>query len=197
MGFQRGEEAHGGARLNELVAQRVAHEVVYEAGLAKADFGLRGMDVHIDFLWRQFEEEQDDGEGCGREDVAIGLGDGMEKQAVAHEAAIDEGVDGIAVELFELGLGGEAGEPQMAGDGRLVVFILLPRRRRGEADALEIDFRGDGQQMIERFPAEDLEDAVGGLCDRRGLEQRVGGGVQLEVLVRVSQRVVCHQCGDV
>ena len=170
MGFERGEEAHSGARPDDFGAQGVAHEVVHETGLAEANFGFRGMNVYIDFFRRQLEKEQHDGKGCGRQDVSIGIRDGVEEQAVAHEAAIDEGVDGIAIELFELGLGGEARQPQMAGDGRLVVLILLPRRRCREADALELDFGGDGQQVIESFLAEDLEDAVCGLGDGRRLQ---------------------------
>src|SRR6185437_7347060 len=133
------------------------------------------------------EEEEDDGKGCRRQDVSVGLRDGVKEEAVAHEAAIDEGVDGIAIELFELGLGGEAGEAKVAGCRRLVVLVLLPWGRRGQAAALEIDFGGEGQQMIESFAAEDLEDAVCGLGDRRRLQQRVHSGVQLEVLVGMGE----------
>ncbi len=193
VGFERGEEAHGRARLDDLVAEGVAHKVVDEAGLAEADLCLGWMHIHVNFFGRQLEEEQDDRKGCGRQDISIGIRDRVQEQAVAHEAAIDEGVDGVAIELFELGLGGEAGEPQMAGDGRLVIFILLPRGRCGQADALEIDFGSDGEQVVEGFLAEDLEDAVRGLGDRRRLQERVGGGVQLEVLVGMGERVMSHQ----
>ena len=138
-----------------------------EAGLAEADFGLCGMYVDIDLFRRHLEEHQHDGERGGRHDVAIGLADGVQDQAVAHQAVIDEDVDGVAIELLQFGLGEEAGQPQKAGDGRLVILIALPRRRLGQAGALEIDFRGDGQQLVERFLAEDLVDALGRLGDGR------------------------------
>ena len=85
--MQRGEEVGGGARLHERGADGVADEVVDEAGLAEADFGFGGMDVDVDFFGRHLEKEQDDGERGGRDDVAVGLGERVQDEAVAHEAA--------------------------------------------------------------------------------------------------------------
>ncbi len=51
--------------------------------------------------------------------------------------------------------------------------------------------------MVEGFAAEDLEDAVCRLRDGGRLQERMSGGVQLEVLVRMGERVMRHQCGDV
>ena len=116
--LEGGGEAGGGAGLHERGADGVADEVVDEAGLAEADFGLGGMDVDVDLLRGHFEEEQDDGERGGRDDVAVGLGEGVEDEAVADEAVVDEDVDGVAVELLQLGLGDEAGEAEEAGVGR-------------------------------------------------------------------------------
>ncbi len=120
-GGEGGGEAGGGARLHERGADGVADEVVDEAGLAEADFGLGGMDVDVDLLRRHLEEEQDDGVGGGRDDVAVGLGERVEDELVADEALVDEDVDGVAIELLQLGLGDEAGDAEVAGFGRRVV----------------------------------------------------------------------------
>ncbi len=92
-----------------------------KAGLAEADFGFGGVDVDVDLLRGHLEEEKDDGEGCGRDDVAVGLGERVEDELVADEALVDEDVDGVAVELLQLGLGDEAGDAEVAGIGRGVV----------------------------------------------------------------------------
>ena len=137
--------------------------------LAKTDFGLGGVNVDVDFFGRHFKEQQNDGKAGGRNDVAIGLGDGVQQEAVADEALVDEDVDGIAVELLQFGLGVEAGEAQRTGLALRFVRIFFPRRRLGQAGALERSFGGDGKQLAERLLAEDLEDALGGASDgRRG-----------------------------
>ncbi len=98
------------ARLIERVAQAVADKVVNQGLLAEADLGLGGMHVDVHFFGRHFKEEQHDRKAGGRNDVAIGLGDGVQQQAVADEPLVDEDVDGIAIELLQFGLGIEAAE---------------------------------------------------------------------------------------
>src|SRR5437762_2715111 len=120
-----GGEAGGGAGLHEGGADGVADEVVDEAGLAKANFGFGGVDVDIDFLWGHLEEEQDDREAGGREDVAIGLREGVEDELVADEALVDEDVDGVAIEFLQLGLGNEASDTEKTGFGWSVVSVAL------------------------------------------------------------------------
>jgi hypothetical protein len=92
-----GEKCGGGAGAHEGVADAVADEVVEEALLPKADFGLGGVDVDVDFFGRHFEEHEDDGEGSWREDVAVGFADGVKDEAIADEAVVYEDVDGVAV----------------------------------------------------------------------------------------------------
>ena len=53
------------------------------------------------------------------------------------------------------------------------------------------------KKLIERLFAEDLKDPVRGLGHRRRYQQGMRGRVQLEVLFRMSQRIVRHQSGDV
>ena len=116
---QGGGEAGRGTGLHQRGADGVADEVVNEAGLAEADLGLGGVDVDVDLLRRHLEEEQDDRERGGRDDVAIGLGERVQDEPVADQAAVDEDVDGVAIELLQLGLGDEAGDAEVAGVGRL------------------------------------------------------------------------------
>ena len=90
-----------------------------KAGLAETDFRLRGMNVDIHFFRRHFEEHEDDGKGGGRHDVAIGLADRVQDEPIAHEALIDEDVNGVAVELLQFGLGEESADAEKAGIGAL------------------------------------------------------------------------------
>src|SRR6266481_540242 len=98
------------------------------------------MDVDVDLLRRHLEEEQDDGKAGGWKDVAVGLAEGVEDELVADEALVDEDVDGVAVELLQLGLGDEAGDAEVAGFGWSVVGFALPGWRLGEAGAGEVEF---------------------------------------------------------
>ena len=155
-----GGEAGGGTGLNEGGADGVAEEVVDEGGLAEADLGLGGMDVDVDLFGGHLEKEQDDGEAGGRKDVAVGLGEGVEDEAIADEAAVDEDVDRVAVEFLELGFGDEAGDAEEAGVGGFVVFVALPGWGLGQAGAAEVHLRGEREHEGGGLAAEDLEEAV-------------------------------------
>ena len=185
-----GGEAGGGTGLHEGGADGVADEVVDEAGLAEADFGFGGVNVDVDLLRRHLEEEQDDGEGRGREDVAIGFAERVEDELVADEALVDEDVDGVAIEFLQLGFGDEAGDAEVAGFGRGVVFFALPGRRFGEAGAGEVHLGGDGEHVVAGVFAEDLEETVGCVGYGGGDEESLGGGVEFEVFGWVDQSVV-------
>ena len=83
--------------------------------LAEADLGFCGMDVHVHFFRRHIEEQEHHRRAGGRNDVAIGFGDGVEQQAVADKTLVDEDVDRVAIELLQFGLGVEAGEAELPG----------------------------------------------------------------------------------
>ena len=133
---------------------------MYEGGLAEPDLGLGGVDVNIDLLGRHIEEEEDDWKRGGWDDIAVSLGEGMEDEAIADEAVIDEDIDGVAVELLELGLRNEAGDTEVAGVCGLVVFFALPRRGLGEAGAAEVELGGNREHECRGVAAKDLEEAV-------------------------------------
>ena len=161
--------------LNESSADCVADEVVNEAGLTEADFGLGGMNVDVDLLRGHLEVEEGDGKGCRWKDVAVGLGDGVEDELVADEALVDEDVDGVAIELLQLGLGDEAGEAEVTGIRRSVVGVALPGGRFGEAGAGEVLLGGGGEHVVAGVFAEDLEEAIGSVGDRGRNEESLRG----------------------
>ena len=92
-----------GARVHQDLADRVTREVVDELRAAEADFDFCGMHVDVDFVVRHFEEEQRRGKNIAREDIAIGLVNRVEDEAIAHEAAIDEDVDAVAIRALDFG----------------------------------------------------------------------------------------------
>jgi hypothetical protein len=172
-------------------------EVVDEARLAEADFGFCGVDVDVDLLRGHLEEEKDDGEAGGREDVAVGLAEGVEDELVADEALVDEDVDGVAIEFLQLGLGDEAGEAEVAGFGRRVVGFALPGRGLGQAGAGEVELGGGGEHVVAGVFAEDLEEAVGGVGHGGRDEECLCCGVELEVFDGMNEGVVGDERGDV
>ena len=81
----------------------------------------------------------------------------------------------------------------MPGIARRLVRILLPRRRLGQTGALQRRFGGHGKQLGQRLFAKDLVDALGGARYGRRGDDGVRGREQLEVLLRMGQRVVRDQ----
>ena len=87
---------------------RVAREVVNELRMPEAHLDFRRVHVHVHFLVRQIEKKQRHGKHARRHDVAIRLANRVEQQAVAHQAAIHENVDPVAVDALYFGARGEA-----------------------------------------------------------------------------------------
>ena len=136
----------------------------------------------------------------------------MLDEAIADQASVDEDVDRVAIQFLDFGLGDEAVDAEFAerwsgficchlvsSGGSPVVFnfFAAPGRRLRQADAFQRLQRGDGNQLVENFLAENLVHALAVSRDRRRHQHGVGGGVQLEMLVGMRQRVVRHQRCDV
>jgi hypothetical protein len=117
VGGERVQEPRRRPAQGQLVADGVAHKVVQPAGLAEADFGLGRVDVDVHLLRRHLDKQQHHGKRSGGKNIAIGLAHRVHQQAVAHQAAIDEAVDRVAVEFLQLRLGGEAGMRSHPGSG--------------------------------------------------------------------------------
>src|ERR1700685_827185 len=136
------------------------------------------MNADITLAGRQFEEQQDYWIDRGRDYVAIGLGEPMLDETVADEAAVDEDEDRIAIELLDLGLGNEAVEAHLAwicgaGFPFIVTFFAAPRRGLGQADTFEGLNRGERNQLVEGFLAEDLMDALAVSRHGRGYQHGI------------------------
>ena len=170
--------------------------------LAEANFGLRGMHVHIDFRIRHFDEQQHHGEDRGRQDVAIGFRQRMLNQAVADQAAIDECVDRIPVQLLNFRFGDKSVYPQASrvcgGTGaspvlRIVFFFASPWRRLWKANVSERQFRSDGNELLQNILAEDLINALTAAGDWRRDQYGVRRRVQFKMLIRMRQCIVRDQ----
>ena len=105
--FGKGESGDG-PRPDQGLPDRVAHEVVYEAGVAKAHFDLRGVDVHVHFGGGQFKKDERHRKDASGKDIAIRLRDGVQHQPVAHQPAVHEEVDVVAVQLLHFRARGES-----------------------------------------------------------------------------------------
>ena len=121
----------------------------------------------------------------------------MLHNAVADEAVVHKYVDRIAVELLHFGARDESVKAQRSRLCGLVIFGAPPWWRLGQSGALEFRLGDDGQQLVERLFAEDLVDALLMRLHWRRHQQRARLRVQLEMLVRMSQRIVRHETGDV
>ena len=127
-------------RLHQRRSHRVSHEIMHDRLLAEAHFGFRGMHIHVHFAAGQLEKEQHHGIDRRRQNVAVGLGEGVLNEPVADQASIDENVNRVAIELLNLGLRDEAMHAHFAGFDRALLFIFFfpaPRRRLGQANVLQ------------------------------------------------------------
>jgi hypothetical protein len=158
-------KAGSGTRLHQRSANGIANEVVDEAWLTKADLGLGGMNVDINFLRRHLEEEEDDGIRRRRDDIAVGFAERVQDELVADETLIDEDVHRVAVQLLELGLGDEASDAEKTWFRRSVVEIALPRRRFGKASAGEVHLGCRGEHVVGGFLTEYLEESIRSVGD--------------------------------
>src|SRR6266700_3753649 len=121
----------------------------------------------------------------------------MLNEAVANQAAIDECINGIAVEFLDLRLRNEPMQPQTTGLGGrtavLVFFFAPPGRRLRQSDVSQWQFRRDRDQLVERLLSEYLIYAFAvagyGRCNQHG----IGGGMQLKMLIGMGQRIVRDQ----
>src|SRR5207245_8533438 len=105
---------------------------------------------------------------CGREQIAIGLGECVLDQLVPDDPLIDEAVQRIAIELLHFWFRDEAVKTDAACCGRLILGTSLPRRWFGQAGALELKLGGDGNKSVEGLAPEKLVDAFAVCFDRSG-----------------------------
>ena len=83
------------------------------------------MHIHIHFGGRHLDKKQDHGKHRRRQNIAIGLGDGMLNEAVANQPSIDENENRIAIELLNFRLRNKPMQPHFAE----IVWRGRPRPR--------------------------------------------------------------------
>ncbi len=179
--------ARHGALRHQRVANGVAHEVVRQRSMAEADFGLRRMHVDVDLFQIAIQKQQREGIAGRRHQVVIGGGEGVQQQAVADQAPVDEQVNRIAIEALHLRAADEAAQAE-AARASLLVF---DRQREGARLIAQIE------QLFEDLAAEDLIDALAQSGDRGYIQELGVVMAQQKALVGMRQAVVRDQRGDV
>ena len=94
-----------GRACHQRGADGVADEVVDEAGWRKRTSVLAGCTLTSTSCGGISRNSSTTGKRGRRDDVAVGLGEGVEDEPVANQALVDEDVDRVAIELLQLGLG--------------------------------------------------------------------------------------------
>ena len=92
-------------------------ELVHRLAFAKAHLGLGRMHVDVHAMRIELEEQHVGRMALLVQDVRIGLAHGVRQYLVAHEAAVDEEILGVAAGARVGGQGGVAAEAQAAGGG--------------------------------------------------------------------------------
>src|SRR5580704_15355270 len=141
--------------VRERVAYGIASEIVNELRMAETHFDFRGVNVDVHFVVGQLEEKQNNWKDAKRDDIAIGVADGMEDQAIANQTAIYEDVDAIAIAALHFGPRGEPFDADFGG------FFAGFERRLGDGGANRPFGYRNFDQLIECGAAEDLIHAFG------------------------------------
>ena len=116
---------------------------------------------------------------------------GVQDQAITHQALVHEDVDAVAVGALRFGPRHEPAHAQVCPALLGLELWLCDRRAHRRR------YRRNLQQLLKRLPAKKLIDALGGGLDRRHVEYFLGGRLQNEMLVGMRQRVMGHQRRDV
>jgi hypothetical protein len=101
-------------------------EAVHGLGITKAHLDLGGVYVDVHRRRVEFEKQHEGGMAFQVQDVAIRFAHGVDEQPVAHEAAVDVEILGIARALGVGGTRRHAPQTQAAG------ALVEPDRRSGE-----------------------------------------------------------------
>src|ERR1019366_9392225 len=112
----------------------------------------------------------------------IGRGERVHQQAIANQAAVDEKIDRITVELLHLRSADEAAQAELAA-AFITFFALSLLLREFAGQIAEID------QILQRIAAEYLKDALAQRRHRRDVQQIDVVVAQLKTFRRMRQAV--------
>ena len=190
-----GELRHG-AGLHQRSPNRVAHKIVHNRLLAESDLRLRRMDVYIYLRIGQLQKNQDYGINRRRKDVAISLGKRMLDEPITDQTPVHKHKNRITIQLLDFRLGNKSMNAQLAkprGTTFFLLFCSAPGWRLRQANVFERLHRGHRNHLFESFFTEHLVHTLAVIRHRRRNQQGVGCRMQLEMFVRMSQRVMRHQ----
>src|SRR6266849_6195653 len=201
--------------LHQRRPYRLAHEIVNHGLLPETHLGFRRVHIHIHFGGRHLNKEQNDGIHRRRQNVPIRLGDPVLNETVANQPPIHKNKNRIAIELLNLRLGNKTVQPHLAeigcvrfyrkrgrrfaGGGARATRVsgTPPRWRLRQADTLQRLHRREWDQLIKCLASKHLVHALAMTGYWRRHEQGIRRRVQLEVLLRMRQRVVGYERSDV
>ncbi len=82
---------------------------MHKLRVAETHFDFRRMHVDVNFVIWHFEEKQCSGKGRRRKNIAISFVDRVENHAIAHQSAIHEDVNTVAIRALNLWSRGKSG----------------------------------------------------------------------------------------
>ena len=150
----------------------------------EAHFDFCGMHVDVDFAVRHFEKKQRRGKNGRRQNVAIGFVNRVQNQPVAHQAAVHENINSIAVQPLHFG------PRSKTGDGQRCFFFFGIEFRLGDRRA---ERRGDGwnlYQLFESLSSKELVGAVGQFFSGRGVDDFLRWRGENKLFAGIRERVV-------
>src|SRR5882757_6085118 len=152
------------------------------------------MDVYINLSGRHLEKQQHDRKYSRRHDVAISVSQRVLNQPIANQTAVDENKNRVAIELLNLRLRNETMKTNFSRLQFLDLFrIAPPGRRLWQPNMFEWLFRRQRNQLIQCLLSKHLIHALAMAGHRRRDQQCVRSRMQLEMLLRMRQRVVRYQ----
>ena len=124
----------GGA---ERIPERADDERADAVRIAKSEFGLGRVDIHVHLLGRQRQEQGQHGVATLRHQIAIGGAHGAGEQLVAHRAPIDGEIKLEAVRPMQRGKAGKAFERDAAALGTHGQRVLDEARPEDAAEPIK------------------------------------------------------------
>ena len=164
------------AGVGDRAFQAADDETAHQTRIAKAHFGLCGMDVDVNLARIAFEIERERGVAARRQEIDIGAAHRAREQLVAHRPAVDEDI--------------------LHGRGR-----AMPGREPGESGQPHVLALGlDEQRIVDEVAPKHLSDAIGKalrvVVGRAKGERRQMIAGQREGDVVMGERDAAHDVGD-
>src|SRR5207302_6242354 len=145
----------------------------------------------VNFFVGHLQEKQRGGKNGRRQNVAVGFVNRVQNQPVAHQAAIHENIDAVAIHPLDVRPRGKS------ADGQRSFFFSRLELGLGDGGAEGRGGRGDFHQLFQCLTSEKLIHAVGQLFRGRAIDDFLCRGAQNELLRWIRQGVVRDQRSDV